>query len=145
MTDNLSAETKQLVTDLFKATTAIVEQAGKLAAAGEPAREAAHQLWEAAAPVREHLKILEDTVRHLHGVPPEIASDQEGIELIGMTGAWADENEKAIRAQIERDGCLRMTRDEAEHFAKGFVGVQDMMRSLLNDFSIKMTYDPDAT
>lgn len=76
---DMSNETKQILADLFKATTALVEQAGALAAAGEPAREAARQLWEAAAPSRAHLKILEDTVRHLHGVPTEIASDKEDM------------------------------------------------------------------
>lgn len=78
MNNNLSPETKQFVTDLFKATTAIVEQAGKLAAAGEPARKAAQHLWEVTAPAREHLKILEDTVQHLHGVSTGIARDREG-------------------------------------------------------------------
>jgi hypothetical protein len=144
MNDNLNTATSQIVADLFKATTAVVKRAGELAKAGEPAAEEAHQLWEAAAPSREHLRVLEDTVRHLHGVPEERNSDLEGVELIGMVGAWADENEKAIRAQIADHGHLHMSKDETEHFIQGFAGVQEMMRTLLNGFTVKVRLDEDA-
>lgn len=143
MTDNLSVESKQLVTALFETTTAIVAQAGALAQAGEAAREEALHLWESVAASRENLNIVEATMRHLHDLPDERASDLEALELIGMVGAWADETEKYIRAQIADHGHLHMGKSGVEHFVEGFVGVQEMMKALLNGFTVKVRFEEE--